>query len=75
MQPFHQNAGVPSKTPRPAMKPDSSVSKSLNFGSKENPFQQLSRPLDIQPPSSCAICSKTLGGKFYFRPLMQGKYL
>ena len=42
------NAAAPSKTRRPATKPDSRASKSLNFGSNEDPLL-LPRPLDIQP--------------------------
>ena len=42
------NAAAPSKTPRPAPKPDSRVSKSLNFGSKGNPLLAPG-PIDIQP--------------------------
>ena len=39
-------AAVPSKTLRPATKPDSRVSKSLNFGRKEEPLL-LPRPADM----------------------------
>ena len=57
------SATAPSKTPRPATKPDSRVSKSLNFGSKENPLL-LPRPSDIQPapqvPVVLALVQKPL---------------
>ena len=57
------NAAAPSKTPRPATKPDSRASKSLNFGSNENPLL-LPRPLDIQPalevPVAVAFVQKPL---------------
>ena len=57
------NATAPSKTPSPATKPDSRASKSLNFGSNENPLL-LPRPLDIQPalevPVAVAFVQKPL---------------
>ena len=56
-------ATAPLKTPRPATKPDSRVSKSLNFGSKENSLLLL-RPSDIQPapevPVVLALVQKPL---------------